>query len=132
MAKIDPPKTKDKVAKKEKPAKKAPTVTPPLPLKTVDVVAHLKQPILQFAPPGPLSLRLLIVQVEEMSGFPITYDEDELKTAGVLLEKPITVTLKNTTVGGILEAVLEKSGVRYDVLPTGIQLRALKAKPKDR
>jgi hypothetical protein len=137
LVKVDPPKTKGKVAKekttkKETLAKKAPIIIPLPPLKRVDVVAQLKQRILQFAPPGPLSLRLLIVQVEEMSGFSITYDEDELKIAGVLLEKPITVTLKNTTVGGILDAVLEKSGVRYDVLPTGIQLRALKAKPKDR
>jgi hypothetical protein len=137
LVKVDPPKTKGKVAKekttkKETLAKKAPIIIPLPPLKRVDVVAQLKQRILQFAPPGPLSLRLLIVQVEEMSGFHITYDEDELKMAGVLLEKPITVTLKNTTVGGILDAVLEKSGVRYDILPTGIQLRALKAKPKDR
>jgi hypothetical protein len=125
LAKVDPPQPKDKTAKKSKPAEK----TPPKPLapppKTFDVAAALKQPILQFAQTRPQPLRLLIVQFEEMSGVPISYDEAELKAAGVSLEQPISVTLKNTTVGDILKAVLERGEVGYDVLPTGIRIRAV-------
>lgn len=87
-----------------------------------DVDAALRQRIVEFQQESPVPAAALLLQVEEMAGVPI--DAGRVFEAGQadLLEQPVSVSLVDTTVQGILVAVLDQAGLGYVTGPGGILL----------
>ena len=83
----------------------------PAPEDLVDVDAQLEQPIQEFLQAKPTSLRVMLLQIEEMAGIPIQYEEEKLGEE--VLDSELTLSLKNTTVGAILAATLDKVGLKH-------------------
>jgi hypothetical protein len=54
-------------------------------------------------------------QVSAILGLPVTFDMDALEQLGVGLDDPVSVSLRQTSVGGILEAILARRGLIYVV-----------------
>lgn len=116
----DPP---DKAAKPKpdepiKPLVQAPA-PPPEPQK-VDVKAALSQKIVSFRQSKPVSFATLLLQVEEMAGVPIRHGKNKVRPE--ILRKEVSVSLTNTTVGAILDALVERVGLAYEMQDTGILL----------
>jgi len=84
-----------------------------------DVDTALQQKIAEFRQTEPVPLRSLLRLVEEMAAVPIHFDD--LPPASVpLLDKPVTVSLRETHVGEILQAVLDAAKLSFDARPAGI------------
>ena len=79
----------------------------------IDVAAQLKQPIAVFALKESTTVRVLLLQIEEMAGVPVLYDESTLEAE---LDKKLTLNLKSTTVGGILIETLKTAGLTFEVV----------------
>jgi hypothetical protein len=56
-----------------------------------------------------------VEQLSAMLGVPATFDVDALEQLGVGLDDPVSVNLRQTSVGGILEAMLARRGLVYVV-----------------
>jgi hypothetical protein len=84
-----------------------------------DVDTALRQKIAEFRQADPVPLRSLLRLIEEMAAVPIHLNELSPESVP-LLDKPVTRTLRQTTVGGILQAVLDPAKLRYDARPEGI------------
>lgn len=93
------------------------------PPKPIDVAAALKQPIRRFEQADPVPFRELLLQMEELVGVPIRADGPETADLDKLLEVPVSATLERTTVGEILETVVEQVGLSYDIEADEIRLR---------
>lgn len=96
---------------------------PPAPPQPVDVAAALKQPIRRFEQVRSVPFRELLLQMEELAGVPIRFDEQQITDIDKRFEEPVSVILEQTTVGEILQAVVEQVGLAYDIEATGIRLR---------
>ena len=93
----------------------------PEPEPKVDVKAVLSQKIVSFRQSKPVAFATLLMQVEEMAGVKIRHPKDGLKPE--ILQKEVSVSLSNTTVGAILTALVERVGLVYEAQDTGILLR---------
>ncbi len=60
-------------------------------------------------------LGLGVDQVAAILGLPVTFDMDALEQLGVSLDDPVSVGLRRTSLGGILEAMLARRGLIYVV-----------------
>ena len=105
----------------------APAVTPdtnpkPVPVAVkIDVDALLKQRLQKFETNQPRSRLHMIELVEELLGAPIRYDRGELGEKN--LERTISIDIENTTVGGVLKAIVESAGWEYVVEDNGLRLK---------
>jgi DNA-directed RNA polymerase subunit RPC12/RpoP len=101
-----------------------PPVVAPVPPRVIDVVALLSQKILAYEHRQAAPFRVVLREVEEMVGAPIRIDEKQLGAAVDQLNKLITVKkLEETTVGAILQAVVEQVGLAYVVERDGIRIQ---------
>jgi hypothetical protein len=80
----------------------------------VDVSAQLEDRIVAFD----WSEKPLGAGVDQLSailGLPVTFDMDALEVLGVRLDDPVSVNLRQASVGEILEAILARRGLIYVV-----------------
>jgi hypothetical protein len=82
----------------------------------IDVAKQLAQPILEFSQEKPIQVRRLLQQVAEMSAVPVDSSAVEIDPWKERLDRSVTLVLKETTVGGILAAVIELSGLRTETI----------------
>ena len=112
------------------PANKAPTpsdppVVAPVPQKVIDVDLLLSQKILRYELQRAVSFRVVLREIEEMAGFPIRVDKDKLGEFADRLETPISIgKLQETTVGKILDILIEQAGLVYVIQQDGISIEA--------
>lgn len=78
-------------------------------LPAFDLEGILETPLLAFTLPEPQPLRTVLRQLEELIGVPI----DATGVDAQLLERPIELTLEKTSIGGVLDAVLDDAGLAY-------------------
>jgi hypothetical protein len=100
--------------------KKPAPPTPPTP--KTDVAATLGQRVIHFEQKKPVPLRDVLNVLEELVTVPIRGDRQEIADLDDLLQTPISTELENTTVAAILEAVLARAGLTFQVQPDAIQL----------
>lgn len=87
----------------------------------VNVEAALGQRIAGYRTVRPVVLRVLLGELEELVGVPIQpQGGNELDGA---LEQEVSVRLEATTVGEILNAVLQQAGLSYAQVEGGIRIR---------
>lgn len=77
-----------------------------LPEQQAETEARLAEKIASIEVPG-LPLRKAVGLIEALSAVRITYDLDELEVAGVSLDAPVRFKRTDTTVGEILQTILE-------------------------
>jgi hypothetical protein len=92
-------------------------VTPEVP--RVDLAARLKQPVAGFRLSQPAPLEDVLFDVQELIGVPI----DVSSLPEVVRQRPVTVTLENTTAGEILKAVATQADLGYTVGTDRIQVQ---------
>lgn len=85
---------------------------PPPP--TYDIPLALNQPIVRFSQGRAIPLRDLLRQVEELAGIPIQFNAADAQQADAILSREISLEVSDTTVGGILDAVLKKVGLAFE------------------
>lgn len=102
-------------------------VARPEPPRKIDVAGQLSQPIVRFEQLRPVPLRELLVQIEELSGVPLRY-ADELTPDAAPLDERVTISLQETTVGGVLEALLKQTGLTYEIEADGIRIASRKVR----
>ncbi|MDA1017150.1 MAG: hypothetical protein O3A00_22165 [Planctomycetota bacterium] len=86
----------------------------------IDVQAALDQPIREYRLSERVALRSVLVELEEMVGVPISIDSRHIEDAVTRLETPIRVSMKSTTVGGILKAALELVQLSFKIEKSGL------------
>ena len=106
----------------EKPVVPLPPPVPAKPEPQLDIPVLLGQKILRFEQPIPAPLLNLLLQVEEMSGVPIQYKRQDLGADAARLDVPISLHLKDVTVGEILQALLKRGGLGYRIERNRIQI----------
>ena len=117
-----------KAQKPQLPPDAGPEAGPPQPSKKIDVPAALAQKIQSYGLTRPVPFRSVLLDIEEMAGVPIRFDENELVTAAGMLDKPVSLkTLQETTVGQILRALVERVGLVYKIEADRIRLQPAKA-----
>jgi hypothetical protein len=105
------------------PAGKKPTV--PVPVIKPDLTATLAQRVVHYEQIKPVPLREVLNVLEELTAAPIRGDRQEIPDLDDLLQTPVSLTLDNTTVAAILEAVLAPAKLTYQVQADAIQLHRL-------
>lgn len=116
----DTPSDAPKVAETQPAVKPSPRVPAPV---RIDVEELMKQRFLRITTDKPNSRQQMIELVEEMLGVPVRYDREELGEKN--LERPVSIDLEATTVGGVLKALLDSAGWEYV-----IEKNELRIKPK--
>ncbi len=116
----------------EKPAaeepKPVPVPPPPEPapatasfvLSSEAIETKLRQKIARFDQPKPVAFVKLLDTVEELAGVPIVWDLD--RVTDEQLQKPVTIRLKETTVGEILDTLLKQVGLDRRTVEGKIEL----------
>jgi hypothetical protein len=112
-----------------RPAAKSPAAAPPVPVRKIDVPTALAQRVRRFEQSKPVPLRSLLNDLEDLVTVPIRGNKQEIADLDDLMQTPISLQLENTTVAGMLEAVLAPAGLKYQVQPDAIQLHRLGAAP---
>lgn len=90
----------------------------------IDVAARLRQPLSSFDQPRPVSARSLFESLEEMIGVPVLMDAKDLGASAGALDQKVTLKLKSTTVGDLLQAVADRTGLQWQIDGESIRLRA--------
>lgn len=102
--------------------------TPPRPSYNVELA--LQQPIRRFSQGRPVKCRELLRQVEELAGIPIVMDAVAQSPGAEKLDREVSLELSDTTVEGILAAVVERVGLGYETgSEFGIRLTILPPAP---
>ncbi len=114
----------------EKPAaeelKPVPVPPPPEPvpaslaLSAEAIEAKLRQKIARFDQPKPVAFVKLLDTIEELAGVPIVWDLD--RVTDEQLQQPVTIRLKETTVGEILDTLLKQAGLERRTVEGKIEL----------
>ena len=99
----------------ENPGAELPQPAEVKPAKPVDIGAALAVKIVKFEQIKDVPLRELIFQLEEMCGVPIRRGDDVPGGSAEIWKKPVSLSLKNTTVRQILETLLEKIPLSYTI-----------------
>jgi hypothetical protein len=107
-----------------KPAAKKPGAVP-VPVIKPDLAATLAQRVVHYEQIKPVPLREVLNVLEELATAPIRGDRQEIPDLDDLLQTPVSLTLDNTTVAAILEAVLAPAKLTYQVQADAIQLHRL-------
>ena len=109
VAVVEPPRDDKPVPVAEKPSVEEPKpAVPPAPtvLSPEAVEAKLRQRIVRFDQPKPVPFIKVLDTVEELAGVSIVWDLEHVDDAQ--LQKPVTLQLKQTTVGEILDTLLKQ------------------------
>lgn len=85
------------------------------------VEAKLRQKIVRFDQPKPVPFIKVLNTIEELAGVPIVWDLDRVDDEQ--LQKPVTLQLKLTTVGEILDTLLKQVGLERRTVDGRIELR---------
>lgn len=96
----------------EPPVPKAPDPEPPMPL---DIPAALAVKLVKFEQTQNVPLKELLFQVEELAGVPIRLADNAPSNDDSVWSLGVSLRLKDTTVGDVLKAVLEKAKLRYTI-----------------
>jgi len=80
-----------------------------------DVATQLRQPIREFTQAKPVEVRKLLVQVAELSAVPIDASAVEIEPWRERLDRTVTLALKETSVGEILDAVVQQVELRMEI-----------------
>ncbi len=92
-------------------------------LPRIDVQRALNQPILELSQAQPVEFLVLLRQVEEMAGVPIDVSAVASEaSAAPRLRQPVTLSLAKTTVGGVLAALVEAAGLRFEPTERGVRV----------
>lgn len=104
------------------PADEPKLAIPPAPavLSPEAVEAKLRQKIVRFDQLKPVPFIKLLDTVEELAGVPIVWDLDRVDDEQ--LQKPVTLQLKLTTVGEILDTLLKQVGLERRTVEGRIEL----------
>ncbi len=86
-----------------------------VPPKDVDVQAHLAAHIAGVDYKA-VPLVQLLAELTQWTTIPITLEADALHEMNIAADVPVTVTVKDTTVGGVLDEVLHPLGLSYSVV----------------
>jgi hypothetical protein len=97
----------------------------PVPVIKPDLTATLAQRVVHYEQIKPVPLREVLNVLEELTTAPIRGDRQEIPDLDDLLQTPVSLTLDNTTVAAILEAVLAPAKLTYQVQADAIQLHRL-------
>ncbi|MCY2966085.1 MAG: DUF1559 domain-containing protein [Planctomycetota bacterium] len=84
------------------------------PERKIDITEALAVPILRFEQASK-KRSVALLGVEEMLGVPIRYDREGLGPAAEALDGKVTLSLRKTTVAGILDGILSSTGLAYHV-----------------
>ncbi|MBC7818262.1 MAG: hypothetical protein IAG10_15355 [Planctomycetaceae bacterium] len=122
-----PPATTDP-AEKLAPEEPKPVAVPPPPepapaslaLSTEAIESKLRQKIARFDQVKPVAFVKLMDSVEELAGVPIVWD---LRITEEQFQKLVTIRLKETTVGEILDTLLKQVGLERRIVEGKIELR---------
>ncbi len=123
VAVVEPPHDDKPVPIGEKPPAEEPKpAVPPTPavLSPEAVEAKLQQRIVRFDQPKPVPFVKVLDTVEELAGVPIVWDLDRVDDEQ--LQKPVTLQLKQTTVGEILDTLLKQVGLERRTVEGRIEL----------
>ncbi|MEO1995507.1 MAG: STN domain-containing protein [Planctomycetaceae bacterium] len=85
------------------------------PLPTIDIANRLTQVILEFDQPTPLEFTEHLAQLEEFIGAPVRLDAGLTRQSPELLKQKIGLKLKQTTLGKILNGIVSKAGLTYEI-----------------
>ncbi len=104
------------------PAEEPKPAVPPAPavLSPEAVEAKLRQKIVRFDQPKPVPFVKILDTIEELAGVPIVWDLDRVDDEQ--LQKPVTLQLKQTTVGEILDTLLKQVGLERRTVEGRIEL----------
>ncbi len=95
------------------PVPMAPDIPTPKPIE-YDINKALAQPILRFSQPEPVPFLRLLHQIEEMAAIPIdTTPVTDSPLADRLMQE-VTLELEDTTVGEILETLVDQAGLKFE------------------
>lgn len=83
------------------------TKLPKPPLRRISVKNSLNFTITEFTITEPVTLHAFLLQVSAVSGIPFEIDLAALASKNVTLDLPVTIALKQTTVGQLLKTVLQ-------------------------
>lgn len=122
---VDPARDDKPVPLVEKPAveePKPPMPTGPVVLSPEAVEAKLRQKISRFDQSKPAPFVKVLDTIEELAGIPIVWDLDRVDD--VQLQKPVTLQLKQTTVGEILDTLLKQVGLERRTVEGKIELNS--------
>ena len=81
----------------------------------IDIPSRLTQVILEFDQATPLVFAQHITQIEEFLGVPIRIAPEVTDQSPEALKRKISLQQKQTTVGKILNAVVSKAGLGYEI-----------------
>ena len=110
------PKTPPLIPKKSSDPAPPPEPKNPEPMEEpLDVPAALDLKIVKFEQVQDVPFREMLFQLEELCGVPIRASAELPGDQAELWKRPVSLRLTDTTVRGILEAVLEKAGLRYTI-----------------
>jgi hypothetical protein len=111
-------------AQKPKPQEEQPVPKPPdpEPPKPLDIPAALAVKIVKFEQIQNVPLKELLFQVEELAGVPIRLADDAPANDDAVWSQGVSLTLKDTTVEGILKALLAKANLSYTIESDHIRL----------
>ena len=104
----------------EKPPAEEPKSAIPIVLSPEAVEAKLRQKIVRFDQTKPVPFVKVLDTVEELAGVPIVWDLDRVDDEQ--LQKPVTLQLKQTTVGEILDTLLKQVGLERRTVEGRIEL----------
>lgn len=119
---VEPPRDNKPPAEGLKPA------VPPAPavLSPEAIEAKLRQKIVRFDQIKSAPFVKVLDTVEELAGVPIVWDLDRVDDEQ--LQKPVTLQLKQTTVGEILDTLLKQVGLERSTIEGKIELRPMAQK----
>ncbi len=106
-----------------------PQLAQPLPVLETDVNAALLIPIIEFRQPKDIPLKQLIRQLEEMLGSEFQFAEN-VKNDKRLMETPVSLSLKNTTLSDLLKQVLGEVALTFSVKSNKIHIQKAEASIK--
>ena len=104
----------------QKPPAEEPKSAVPTVLSAEAVEAKLRQKIVRFDQLKPVPFVKVLDTVEELAGVPIVWDLDRVDDEQ--LQKPVTLQLKQTTVGEILDTLLKQVGLERRTVEGRIEL----------
>jgi DNA-directed RNA polymerase subunit RPC12/RpoP len=82
-------------------------------LPAVDVTAQLSLRIEEFSQTRPAQVRLLLRQIAELSAVPVDLSAVEIDPWRAKLDRAVSVELKQTTVGKVLDEILKQAELSY-------------------
>lgn len=99
-----------------------PPPEPARPKTEAEISAALKQPILAFQQAQSAPLAEVLREVAAMAGAAVKWDAAELGSAESRLDQPVKLRLDKTTVGTILDKLLEPAKLTYRIEPGTIRI----------